>query len=119
MDKKEQNKAYYEKNREALLEKRRQRYSNNKEVAQEYYKKNKKKISDQKRVYRENNKENIKFARQAYYLLYRDEIRDRKRAQYRKRAIRLANERWMNGNPKKRRTKLDHPWCGKSFRLVI
>ncbi len=60
MDQKEKNKEYYEKNKEDILQKRKEYHENNKENRKEYYEKNKEDILQKQKEYYEENKDKIK-----------------------------------------------------------
>lgn len=82
MDKKEMDRIYYQKNRERLLERRRQRYQENKEKELAYSKK-----------YVEEHKDEIKEYLRLYQIAHNEELKKYKKEYYSKmisRAMRLA-----------------------------
>ncbi len=82
----EQKKAYYEASKEAILERNKAHYEANKEAILErnkaHYEVNKEAILEQKKAYREANKETIAERDKAYYEANKETILEQKKAHY-------------------------------------
>jgi hypothetical protein len=92
----EQQKEYYQENREGILEQKQVYHQENKEQSKAYRQENKEEIKKQKAVYRQENKEEIKKQKKAYNQENKEKIKKQKAGYYQenKEEIKKRNNKW-------------------------